>query len=359
MTHLAFDCRFAYPDGFRLSATFESSARVTALFGPSGAGKSTVFGLLAGLLRPQAGRITFGDQVFADVDAGRFLAPQRRRIGVVFQDQRLFPHLTVRKNLTFGLRYAVAARGPAIDFERVVRVLDLGPLAERPPATLSGGERQRVAVGRALLRGPQLLLMDEPVSALDEELKDRVLEYLRRVVDEFRVPTLFVSHDQTDVRRLADRVIVLDGGRVVDAGTVDEAFDPGRWARRSLPATPINWLRVGPVEHRDARWQASLGVQTAYLPATAEAFAGREAHVQFLPRDVTLAEHETSGLSARNQWRGTVREVIVRGDRAFAAIDVGQFVWAEVTLGVLEELKIAPGRDLVCIVKASALVLGG
>ena len=359
MTRLTFDCRFAYDGGFQLAAAFESSDRVGALFGPSGAGKSTVFALIAGLLRPQAGRIALDDEVFVDVERRTFLAPERRRIGVVFQDQRLFPHLSVRKNLEFGLRYARARAASSVDYDRVVRLLDLGSLADRMPATLSGGQRQRVAVGRALLRGPRLLLMDEPVSALDEAAKEQVLEYVRRVVDEFRLPTLFVSHDQADVRRAADRVIVLDGGRVVDTAPVDEAFEPGRWARRQRPLTPVNWLRVGPIERRDGGWAGAVGGQTAHLPAAAEPFVGREAHVQFLPRDVTLAEREVVGLSARNQWHGTVREVIVSEDRVFAAIDIGQFVWAEVTPGVVAELKLAPGRAIVSIVKASALSVGG
>jgi molybdate transport system ATP-binding protein len=180
MSRLHFDCRHQYAGGFQVEATFTAGDGVTALFGPSGAGKSTILALLAGTLAPQAGKIQLAERVLVDTRAGILLPPERRQIGVVFQDHLLFPHLTVRQNLTFGRRLG----GRSIDFRRVVEILEIGAFLDRKPQTLSGGQRQRVALGRALLRGPQLLLMDEPMTALEESLKDRVLTYLERGVAE-------------------------------------------------------------------------------------------------------------------------------------------------------------------------------
>jgi molybdate transport system ATP-binding protein len=222
MSVLHFEARLRYDGGFQLDARFEAHGGVTALFGPSGAGKTTVLGLIAGALRPDEGVIRLGDSRLVDTGSGLFLPPERRRVGVVFQDHLLFPHMTVRKNLLFG-KGRPGAR--AIDFGRVVEVLEIGELLDRLPASLSGGQKQRVSLGRALLRGPELLLMDEPLAALDRDLKGRILTYLERVVAEWRVPTLFVSHDRDDVRRLADRVILIEGGRSVAEGATAEVLD--------------------------------------------------------------------------------------------------------------------------------------
>jgi molybdate transport system ATP-binding protein len=222
MNVLHFDARLRYDSGFQLDARFEADDGVTALFGPSGSGKTTILGLIAGALRPEAGTLRLGDGLLVDTRAGLFLPPERRRVGVVFQDHLLFPHMTVRKNLLFG-KGRPGTR--AIDFNRVVEVLEVGDVLERLPASLSGGQKQRVALGRALLRGPELLLMDEPLTALDLELKGRILTYLERAVAEWRIPTLLVSHDRADVRRLAGRVVVIEAGRVVAEGTTAAVLD--------------------------------------------------------------------------------------------------------------------------------------
>jgi molybdate transport system ATP-binding protein len=222
MNTLSFDARLRYDSGFQLDARFTAGGGVTALFGPSGAGKTTILSLTAGTLRPDEGMLRLGDRTLVDTKAGQFLPPERRCIGVVFQDQLLFPHMTVRKNLLFG-KGRQGAR--AIDFKRVVEMLEIGDLLDRVPASLSGGQKQRVALGRALLRGPELLLMDEPLAALDLELKGCILTYLERAIAEWRVPTLLVSHDRADVRRLASRVVLFAGGKVVAEGPAANILD--------------------------------------------------------------------------------------------------------------------------------------
>jgi molybdate transport system ATP-binding protein len=202
---------------FLLHASFESAGGATALFGPSGAGKTSIINMVAGLLRPDRGRIVLDGGVLFD-DAARTNVPAwRRRIGCVFQEGRLFPHLSVRHNLDYG-RWVSGAAADAKAFGHAVDLLDIGPLLERRPGKLSGGERQRVAVGRALLMRPRLLLLDEPLASLDAARKDDILPYLERLRDEGSVPMIYVSHDASEVRRIASRVVRLEAGRVTAAG---------------------------------------------------------------------------------------------------------------------------------------------
>ncbi|MBL8794741.1 MAG: molybdenum ABC transporter ATP-binding protein [Planctomycetia bacterium] len=351
MSRLHFHCRHAYPDGFHLDAAFEADDSVTALFGPSGSGKSTILALIAGILRPQEGRIVLSGETLFDSSAGRCLPPERRRVGFVFQDHLLFPHLTVRQNLNFGQQ-----RRPSrsIDLNRVAEVLEIGDLLERRPATLSGGQRQRVSLGRALLRGPELLLMDEPLAALDVGLKDRILTYLERALAEWHIPTLLVSHDQADVRRLADQVVVLEAGRVIDAGPVAVALDRAVLTHRDPAFVPSNLLRVREVRQTAGHWQGRVGEQVLHLPA---AHTGPEVRVRFLARDVALARAVVEGVSVRNQLRGRIRELVPFAERVLVAVDVGQFLWAEVTTEAVREMALQPGDAVVCLLKTTAMQL--
>jgi molybdate transport system ATP-binding protein len=199
---------------FHLDVSIRSDARVLGLFGPSGAGKSTVLNAIAGVLRPEGGRIVIGDVTFFDSALQVWTPPHLRRIGYVFQDGRLFPHLSVEQNLRFGSWFARAAL-PTVDFDRVVALLGLEELLARKPGKLSGGEAQRVAIGRALLASPRLLLMDEPLSALDAARRQEILPYIERLRDEFAIPIIYVSHTLAEIERLADKIVELSGGRVV------------------------------------------------------------------------------------------------------------------------------------------------
>jgi molybdate transport system ATP-binding protein len=351
MRGLHFDCRHQYPGGFLLEASFQTSDGVTGLFGPSGSGKSTIFALIAGILRPHTGSIRLGDRVLLDTADGICLPPEQRRIGVVFQDHLLFPHLTVRQNLRFGRQVGFAQ---PIDLDRVAAVLEIGNLLDRRPRTLSGGQQQRVALGRALLRGPELLLMDEPLTALDEGLKERILTYLDRVLAEWRIPTVFVSHDQGDVRRLAEHVVVLEKGRVIDAGPATTTLDRAVFARLDHGPGPVNLLRVHNVRQAGEHWEGQIGEHILHLPSGVAFKPGRGALVRFLPRDVILSREVVGGLSARNQLPGKVREVVPIGGRVFVAVDVGQFLWAEITPDAAHELALQPGSPITCVIKTAA-----
>lgn len=203
--------------GFDLDIDFQVPPGLTVLFGPSGAGKTTVINAVAGLLRPDQGRVVLGDQVLTDSATGLHLPPHGRRLGHVFQEGRLFPHLSVRRNLLYGRRFAPrGAEGP--DLAQVVAMLGIGHLLERRPGALSGGERSRVALGRALLAAPRLILADEPLAALDEARKAEILPFFERLRDESRVPILYVTHSVAEMQRLATTVVTLDAGRVTGIG---------------------------------------------------------------------------------------------------------------------------------------------
>jgi molybdate transport system ATP-binding protein len=205
---------------FALAAKLEATEGVTALFGPSGAGKSTIVNLIAGLIAPDRGRIALDDTVLFDAAARIDVPPHRRRIGCVFQEGRLFPHLSVRRNLDYGRWMSGLARDEAAT-RHIVELLDLGRLLDRRPGKLSGGERQRVAIGRALLMRPRLLLLDEPLASLDAARKREILPYLVRLRDDAKVPMLYVSHLADEVRHIATQVVRIEDGRIVAQGGLE------------------------------------------------------------------------------------------------------------------------------------------
>jgi molybdate transport system ATP-binding protein len=221
---VSFDCRHAYSAGFQLDAQFEADSQVTALFGPSGSGKTTIVRLLSGLLKPDRGRIRLGDRVVTDTQSGLFLRPEQRRVGLLFQHHCLFPHQRVRANISYG----ISRRGAGgISMERIVETLELDDLLDRYPQSLSGGQQERVALARAIASGPKLLLLDEPLTSVEAALRERIAAFIERVVDEFEIPTLLVSHNRSLVDRLATRVLRIEDGTIVNSPENGASMDSG------------------------------------------------------------------------------------------------------------------------------------
>ncbi len=338
--------------GFRLEAAFAAPPGVTALFGRSGSGKTTVVNAVAGLLRPQKGRVAVGDRVLLDTERRIFLPPHHRRIGYVFQDARLFPHLTVRQNLTYGSWFAGAGTR---DLPRIVEMLGIGALLSRRPGALSGGERQRVALGRAILSAPQLLLMDEPLAALDEARKAEILPYLERLRDEVGLPILYVSHSIAEVARLATTVVLLEAGRVTAAGPMAEVLsDPGTApALGPREAGAVLQARIEAQEEEDGLTRLATGAGPLWLPQIPGA-PGRSLRLRILAQDVMLALQPPQGISALNQLACVV-DAVHSGDGPGVLVRLragDEALLARVTRRSARVMGLRPGLRLHAVLKA-------
>ena len=336
---------------FRLAADFQAATPgVIALFGRSGCGKTTLVNLIAGLIPAGRGHIALDDEVWFDAARGIDVPAEHRRIGYVFQDARLFPHYSVRGNLLYG-----APRGGAGKFDDVVQLLGLAPLLHRRPARLSGGEKQRVALGRALLSRPRLLLLDEPLAALDTSRREEVLPYLENLRDHFSIPMVYVSHQLDEVLRLATQLVVLDAGHVVAAG--DLATVSLHPALRDIVGNEaVGAIVDGGVVAIDMHEDlASVAIGSGgTLRVSARGLAvGQQVRLHLLARDLILALEEPRGISVRNHLRGTVRAVVADGGADLIEVNVaGTTLLARITGAATRELGLAPGIPVWVLVKA-------
>lgn len=346
--------RFA---GFTLDASFQAPDGLTALFGQSGSGKTTIINAVAGLMVPDQSRIEADGLVLSDSATGRFLPPHRRGIGYVFQEARLFPHLTVRQNLLYGRWFN---RREGADYGRIVEMLGIGPLQDRRPGALSGGERQRIALGRAILSNPRLLLMDEPLAALDQARKDEILPYLERLRDETGLPILYVSHSPAEVARLATTVVLVDAGRITAAGPAAQIL--------SDPATaPLLGLReAGAILHAriaaqedDGLTRLDSGAGPLWLPQVAGQ-PGRLLRLRILARDVMLARTRPQGVSALNVLPATIRDLTPTGQAdMLVRLDAGgEVMLARITRRSAQLMGLAPGQPIHAVLKAVSVAPG-
>jgi len=352
---LAVRLRHRFPS-VQMDMAFEvASPGVTVLFGPSGAGKSTVILAAAGLLRPDECRIEIDGLLLADTAIGLWLPPERRRAGLVFQDAKLFPHMSVATNLRFGMRRAPPG---TVQFDDVVELLGIAGLLDRRPHTLSGGERQRVAIGRALLAQPHLLLMDEPLASLDAERKAEILPYLTRLKTALRLPVLYVTHSLDEVTRLADAMVLIESGRVRGFGPVAEVA-----TRADLPlalrddAGALLHCRVA--EHDPGRELTLLdagGVRL--LVPLLDAAVGSECRVRIPAREVILAGRAPEAISLHNVIAGTVRKIA--GDPARRAVMVeialpDGALLARVTPDAVTRLALVPDGPVLALIKSTSI----
>ncbi|CAO4145943.1 Maltose/maltodextrin import ATP-binding protein MalK [Methylorubrum aminovorans] len=343
--------------GFALDVAFSAGAGLTALFGRSGSGKTTVIDLIAGLAQPQRGRIVANGTVLLDTARGIRVPVHRRRVGCVFQEARLMPHLSVRQNLRFGRLFSRGTGGPSL--EAVADLLGIAPLLERRPAGLSGGERQRVAIGRALLARPRLLLMDEPLSALDEARKREILPYIERLRDEAGLPIVYVSHAVAEVARLASTVVVLEAGRVAASGPVDAVLRRPDLIPDGAEAGSVLAMQV-------ERHDPATGLTRLTGPAgpldlpLIDAPAGRRLNLRVPARDVLLALARPDGLSARNVLPGHILSMREEGTACLVEVTCGEATLAaRLTRASARDLGLTVGRPVFAIVKSVALDAGG
>jgi molybdate transport system ATP-binding protein len=342
--------------GFALAAQFAlPTPGVIALFGRSGSGKTTLVSVLAGLLAPDAGRIRLDEDVFLDTAAGIAVPPERRRIGCVFQDARLFPHLTVEGNLRYGERRA-RGRAAFIGFEEVIALLGLSALLARRPRQLSGGERQRVALARALLSQPRLLLLDEPMASLDVARRAEVLPYLEALRDRLSIPMVYVSHQFEEVLRLATQLVLLEAGSVLAQGSVEEmSLRPE--LQQIVGSDGVGAVLEGVVTALDpGSGTSELAVGSGRLQVSLrEAPVGARVRIQLLARDVILAVQPVQGLSVRNALAGTVRSLTDdEHGGVLVSVDVGRdaLVLARITQTARQALKLRAGDAVWALVKA-------
>ncbi len=331
---------------------------ISALFGRSGAGKTTLVNMLAGLVRPDRGRIAVGGELLFSSERGIDLPPERRRLGYVFQEGRLFPHYSVRGNLLYGARRGASQIG----FDAVVALLDLSALLERRPGDLSGGEKQRVAIGRALLASPRLLLMDEPLASLDAPRKAEILPFIERLRDELHVPVIYVSHAMEEIVRLADTLVLLSDGKVAAVGSVEELtsrldlrpltgrYEAGAVIRTTLAGHDITF-GLSELAFPGGRFRVS------HLPLP----LGTAVRVRVRARDVALARTRPTGISIRNIFAARILEIAPdRGARVDIRLDIGPpqqqvLLWARITQRSLQELDLAVGSEVFALLKTVAL----
>ncbi|SLN30116.1 Sulfate/thiosulfate import ATP-binding protein CysA [Falsiruegeria litorea R37] len=341
---------------FALDVSFEAPRGITALFGASGTGKTSVVNAVSGLLKPDQGRIILDGEPIFDTAMKINIPPHKRRLGYVFQDGRLFPHLSVRQNLMYGARFAPPdAAGPT--FDEVIELLGIAPLLDRRPGPLSGGEKQRVAIGRALLSHPRMLLMDEPLAALDSARKEEILPFLEKLREQTDIPTLYVSHSVAEVARLATSVVMLDNGRVTQAGPAEKVLsDPAtvrqlglREAGSILPAT-VHF------HHPDGLTELSVSGGRLFLPKIDQA-EGSATRVRILAHDIMVAGSYPKDISALNILPGEITSLRQgSGPGMIVQIKCGDdFILARITRRSAESMSLKPGAHVHAVIKAVAV----
>jgi molybdate transport system ATP-binding protein len=350
---------------FKLEASFSCDAKVNALFGPSGSGKSSLLNLIAGLLQPATGEIVVQGETLYHHEQGITLPAFRRRIGYVFQEARLFPHLNVAENLNYA---APNQKSADFSLEKIVSMLEIGALLKRRPDSLSGGERQRVALGRALLSEPRLLLLDEPLAAVEHGLRDQIISFLERIRNELSIPMLYVSHSLEELLQLTKSFIVIEQGKVLDSGSYYSLLKNERIFRLAERLGLINILQMQSAEKvgNCARFAGN----EIRLPANATAADTRQSF-SLRPKDIIIARNQPEGLSVQNCLPGTIASIVHSEGRVLLRIritngdstptdnnnnnnDIPELI-AEVTPRAVKDLQLDVDGEIYCLFKATAL----
>jgi molybdate transport system ATP-binding protein len=342
---------------FLLEARFVSDGRLTAFFGRSGSGKTSLINIIAGVVRPDRGRVVLDGTTLVDTDRGIFVPKSRRRVGYVFQEGRLFPHLTVRQNLLFG-RWFTPPRERHVSLDQVLDLLDIGQLLDRRPGGLSGGEKQRVAIGRALLTSPRLLLMDEPLASLDDSRKDEILPFIERLRDEARVPIVYVSHSLAEVARLATTVVVFQDGRIIATGPPTDVLGRADVLAPYVAAEGGVLIEATVCGHDRAFGLTALQSRAGLFQAPhLDLPVGTPVRMRIRARDVMIATARPDGLSALNVLSGVVRALdFTAGGLVEVGLDCGGVrLAARLTRKSIATLQLEPGHEVYAVIKSVAL----
>lgn len=352
--------------GFRLALDCHLDVATVGLFGPSGSGKTTLLHLLAGLERPDRGRIILDGQTLCDTDRRVFVPPHKRRVGLVFQDARLFPHLSVWGNLKFAQRLA-PGRSRDLSLDTIVDILDLGHLLDRRAPDLSGGEKQRVALARTLLAAPRILLLDEPASALDAGREAQLLPFLKRIGQELDLPMLLVSHRLAQIRYLTDTLLIVEAGHLQASGEFSTLIDRPDVVRLLQGHELFNILRLRVVEYQTGegltafefahqrRKAPSYGRVPSLKGPLNDCPPGEEMVATVRPEDIIVSLAPAEYVSARNRLRGQIKKIIRTESRTLCCVDVGMDLLADVTHISATELELYPGKPIWCLFKTHAM----
>jgi molybdate transport system ATP-binding protein len=333
---------------FHLDMNFHVQGDMIGVFGPSGSGKSSLAGLILGLRKPGKGSITLDGEALFDRQHGIDIPVEHRRIGMVFQRPHLFPHLSVRGNLLYGFNRC-SHEDRRIALEGVMDVLHLGHLLERTIKNLSGGEQQRVAIGRAVLSNPRLLIMDEPLSALDDRLKFQIIPFLKGVCETFKIPSIFISHSLLEMRVMADQVLVVSEGQVIEQ-TTSENLARGRMGENDIGY--INLIRVARSRRLDGLYAYKWGGQELLISSGNEQ---EEGLFELSSREIILFKRHPEAISARNLLKCRVADIFETGRRIGVEMDCGgERLVAEVVKEAANELSITKGGEIFAAIKASA-----
>lgn len=328
---------------------------VMGIYGPSGAGKSTLLAMMAGLVTPDTGQFSLENACLFDSAKGINIPAHQRQIGMVFQDSRLFPHLTVQDNLNYGFRL-LAKEKRRLGFHQVVELLEIGQLLKQKPHQLSGGEKQRVALGRALLASPRLLLLDEPLASLDVRLKQQILPFLRRIKVETQIPMVYVSHAIDEILYLTPQIAMLEAGKILAVGNFNKVIHDERVLALAQSLGLENVLHSSIAEHHAMLGYsiATVGNQRIVMPPI-DAQIGGMVSVSIAASNIALSTHQIEGISIQNQLAGTVLSIQTVGSRMLVSVDIGAELIVEITNKALVDLKIAVGTQVYCLIKAQSI----
>lgn len=330
---------------------------VTAVFGPSGSGKTTLLNVVAGFQRPKVGQIRFGDTTWFSASDKTWVPPHQRGVGTVFQDAQLFWHLNVQGNLDYAERRAPTDQ-PGHNPSEIIEAMEIGALIDRDVRTLSGGEQQRVAIARTLLTRPQILLLDEPLSALDYARKGDLLPFLETLKSAFGLPTLYVSHDVDEVSRIADRVMVLDEGRIVATGRTDDVLSRFGLEAGRNPYETASLISgtFDPSQNKDGLIAVKVGEAAIWLAADIDLASGAQVRLKIPARDVSIALERPRGISIQNMLPATVTALSPTKRPAFQSVELdlnGQVLRSTVTRQAVQDLALKPGKQVFALIKSA------